>query len=105
MECPPRTVRLVVVVLALGAATSAMAQTVLPVAPQGQALERCNKLVVVRPSEAEAAAREVLGASGTTPDQRLAATTCMAVAQAVSGQTEAGTATLDQALRCWMRPG
>ena len=32
MECPPRTVRLVVVVLALGAATSAMAQTVLPVA-------------------------------------------------------------------------
>ena len=105
MECPPRTVRLVVVVLALGAATSAMAQTVLPVAPQGQALERCNKLVVVRPSEAEAAAREVLGASGTTPDQRLAATTCMAVAQAVSGQTEAGTATLDQALALLDAPG
>ena len=34
-----------------------------------------------------------------------AATTCMAVAQAVSGQTEAGTATLDQALALLDAPG
>ena len=75
-----------------------MAQTVLPVAPQLQALDRCNKMVVVRPSEAAAAAREVLGASGTTPDQRLAATTCMAVAQLLAGDGEEGAAALDQAL-------
>lgn len=100
-----RAARLFAATLALSAAASALAQTVLPVAPQMQALDRCNRMVVVRPSDAEAAAREVLGASGTTPDQRLAATTCMAVAQVLSGQGETGAATLDQGLMLLDAPG
>lgn len=94
----PHAARLFAAVLALGAAVPVVAQTVLPVEPQVQALDRCNKMVVTRPPDAEAAAREVLAASGTTPDQRLAATTCMAVAQLLSGQGDAGAAALDQAL-------
>lgn len=93
-----------IVCLALGLA-SASAQTVLPVTPQTQALDRCHKLVVTRWAEAEAAAREVLVASGTTPDQRLAATACLAVAQILSGQREAGSTSVDEAKALLAAPG
>lgn len=86
-------------------ALAASAQTVLPVAPHVQALERCNRMVVARPAEAEAAAREALAATAITPDQRLSATACMAVAQLLSAQGEAGVATLDRALALLDAPG
>lgn len=85
--------------------TTAGAQTVLPMTPQTQSLERCHKLVIVRPSDAESAAREVLAASGTTADQRLAATVCLAVAQILSEQREAGAASADEALALLDAPG
>ena len=64
----PHAARLFAAVLALNAVSPALAQTVLPVAPHAQALDRCNKMVVARPAEAAAAAQEALGATGTTPD-------------------------------------
>lgn len=104
MQRFPHAASWLVTFLALGVATAA-AQTVLPVTPQTQALERCHKLVIVRPSEAESAAREVLAASGTTPDQRLVASVCMAVAQILSEQREAGAASVDDALALLDAPG
>lgn len=83
----------------------AEAQTVLSVTPQTQALDRCQKLVTVRAAEAVAAAQEVLAASGTTPDQRLAATICMAVAQTLSGQRDAGAISLEAARGLLDAPG
>lgn len=92
--------------MALGVVTTtAGAQTVLPMTPQTQSLERCHKLVIVRPSDAASAAREVLAASGTTADQRLAATVCLAVAQILSEQREAGAASADEALALLDAPG
>ena len=87
------------------AAPAAVAQTVLPVAPHAQALERCDRNAMARPVEAEAAAGEVLAAAAATPDQRLRATACMAVAQLLSGKSEAGMATLDRALALLDAPG
>lgn len=84
---------------------TAEAQTVLPVTPQTQALDRCQKLVTVRATEAVAAAQEVLAASGTTPDQRLAATICMAVAQTLSGQRDAGAVSMEAARELLDAPG
>ena len=93
----PVTLRLAVALMATLAAAPAMAQTVLPMAPQAADLARCGRLVTTHPAEAEVVARAVLGAPAVTPDQRLSATACLGMAQAVSGQAQAAAATLDEA--------
>ncbi|MFT3763529.1 MAG: diguanylate cyclase [Pseudoxanthomonas sp.] len=81
------------------------AQTVLPLSPQAQALVRCDKMAVVRPGDAEAAAREALAASAITPDQRAAASACLAAAQLFSGREQDGAASLDVAMKQLDAPG
>ena len=93
----PVTLRLAVALMAALAAAPAMAQTVLPMAPQAADLARCGRLVTTHPAEAEAVARAVLAAPAVTADQRLSATACLGMAQAVSGQAQAAAATLDEA--------
>ena len=93
----PVTLRLAVALMATLAAAPAMAQTVLPMAPQAADLARCGRLVTTHPAEAEVVARAVLGAPAVTADQRLSATACLGMAQAVSGQAQAAAATLDEA--------
>ncbi|WP_202839335.1 GGDEF domain-containing protein [Luteimonas saliphila] len=89
----------------LVACVGAAAQTVLPVSSQAQALARCERLVGAQPTVAEAAAREVLDATGTSPDQRLIATVCLAAAQVLAGRGEAGGASLDAAQELLDAPG
>lgn len=104
MRCPSYAPCGLAALLALAIPVAA-AQTVLPVAPQVEALDRCHKLVGTHGVEAESAAREVLAASGTTPDQRLSATICMAVAQALSGRRDESAESLEHAWTLLDAPG
>ena len=97
--------RLAIALMAALTAAPAPAQTVLPVAPQVAELVRCERLVTTHPVQAQDAARQVLAASGLTADQRVSATTCLGMAQVLSGDAEAAAATLEQARQLLDAPG
>lgn len=104
VRCSPHGAAWLAAILFVASAAAA-AQTVLPVSSQAEALARCERQVGTQPDAAEAAAREVLDASGTSPDQRLIATACLAAAQVLSGRGEAGGASIDAALALLEAPG